>query len=718
MDTAALEETKPPILHILVIGFHHKLGCQVEFSYPPLVQGSSGKNECPSGWKYLSTLALPDGSHNFVEDTVFFNLPSLTDPTESVYGVSCYRQIPVEKLKIRTADVTRSTVQKSVCCLARLPIYGYIEVKLSLIADAFFEEGDFSSTDLLVKAYQNLNACLLDGDESRRALRHFHVGISLREIVLQWRHKTLQLLKLFLLQRKVVCFGSPVRGMCALILGISSLIPRLLEKGFQEVACVRTSRPLSPMPDFTDSLIKSGDCSKTPETKAEADNKTQDSPDKGTEIIESFRKFSDASLKSSDKSSNNSCSSPTSGEEVVHSDSSVFAAQAEKNLERSSSFTKDSNMDASATLSLFTTVNPNEYRAPISIFASGNLCLPYLSLPYMDLLTDPSVLSYVIGTSNVLFQQRQHLADVLVDIENGNLDIRDPELRKQLVLSTEDLRFMDYILRHVQVPKEDAESGGSDQWIRQQFQGYLLALLRTSVLAITSETPLKDVDHFNANFMSAFHKTQCYQEWFDVRPEAGFFEPLPIGHPFAGTTLSVADVKLKLAQTMQSTESGRKINQAVNNTSRALSQAKGAISFWWSSMTTAPPTSSAAETRSSNSEQETQEIISVTFQNTTSGETIEEGISVHTEEKVIFSLKNGMGEDDDVAAAADTNGDNNEQKQVDSAEEIMEGKQIETTKIQSSGIVEIGKEAEVLNKEEQSENTESSNKVGSNKKRW
>ncbi|XP_075159134.1 late secretory pathway protein AVL9 homolog [Haematobia irritans] len=703
-ETPETGSTKP-ILHILVIGFHHKLGCQVEFSYPPLVQGSSGKNECPSGWKYLSTLALPDGSHNFVEDTVFFNLPSLTDPTESVYGVSCYRQIPVEKLKIRTSDVTRSTVQKSVCCLARLPIYGYIEVKLSLIADAFFEEGDFSSTDLLVKAYQNLNSCLLDGEESRRGLRHFHVGISLREIVLQWKHKTLQLLKLFLLQRKVICFGSPVRGMCALILGISSLIPRLLEKGFQEVACVRTSRPLSPMPDYTDSLIKSDECQNIVDTPTE-EKKSPESPDEVTEMVEeTLRKCSDASLKSSDVLSNNSSSSPTSGEDVVaHPD---LDSQQEKNLERSSSFTKDSNMDATATLALFTATNPNEYRAPISIFASGNLCLPYLSLPYMDLLTDPSVLSYVIGTSNVLFQQRQHLADVLVDIENGNLDIRDPELRKQLILSTEDLRFMDYILRHVQVPKEDNE-GGSDNWIRQQFQGYLLALLRTSVLAITTEAPLKEADTFNANFMSAFQKTQCYQEWFDVRPEASFFEPLPIGHPFAGTTLSVADVKLKLAQTMQSTESGRKINQAVNNTSRALSQAKGAISFWWSSMTSPPVGSSNnTETRSSSSEQETQEIISVTFQNASSSETIEEGISVHTEERVIFSRKNGQDHDD---LGDDRNGDKNEQKQVEKAEEIMEGKEMENTKTQVSGIVEIGKEAEVLNKEEQNDTAQSTTK--------
>lgn len=43
---------------------------------------------------------------------------------------------------------------------------------------------------------------------------------------------------------------------------------------------------------------------------------------------------------------------------------------------------------------------------------------------------------------------------------------------------------------------------------------------------------------------------------------------------------------------MNNSESGRKINQAVNTTSRAvggaLTHAKGAISSWWSAMTTQP----------------------------------------------------------------------------------------------------------------------------------
>lgn len=267
----------------------------------------------------------------------------------------------MERLKIRTADVTRSTVQKSVCCLARLPIYGYIEVKLALIADAFFETGDFASTELLVKAYQQLNACLLS-DESRRPLRHFHVGLSLREIVLQWRHKTLQLFKLFLLQRRVVCFGSPVRTMCALILGISSLIPRLLEKGFQEVACVRTSRPLSPMPDYTESLIKADDCREDGNDADEKEDIKLEKPEEdilptdidncaGGDCVDNTSSIMTATTESIKSNNSDSSSTPT-GKDAEASDASSLTnvaveAGGSKRLERSNSFTRQPSEDTS-----------------------------------------------------------------------------------------------------------------------------------------------------------------------------------------------------------------------------------------------------------------------------------------------------------------------------------------------------------------------------------
>lgn len=67
---------------------------KVEHCYPELVPGRP--TELPPAWRHLPALALPDGSHNYLSDTIFFNLPGLTDPAHTVYAISCFRQIPLE----------------------------------------------------------------------------------------------------------------------------------------------------------------------------------------------------------------------------------------------------------------------------------------------------------------------------------------------------------------------------------------------------------------------------------------------------------------------------------------------------------------------------------------------------------------------------------------------------------------------------------------------
>uniref|UniRef100_A0A182QJ42 UDENN domain-containing protein n=1 Tax=Anopheles farauti TaxID=69004 RepID=A0A182QJ42_9DIPT len=592
-----MEPHQKPVLHILVVGFHHKKGCQVEFSYPPLVAGTEGKSECPSGWKYLPTLALPDGSHNFASDFVCFNLPSLTDPERSVYGISCYRQIALEAVKNRTADLTRSTVQKSVCTLLALPIYGYVEVKLSLIAQAFFEQGDFASTDILVKAYEQLNACLtsLEPQEIAPTRLHF-VGVPLRDLLLKWRHKILILFKLLLLQKRVVCFGSPVHPTCALILGIASLHPELISKGFQQVACVKTSRPMSPMPTF--STTHDEQVEEEVEVNV-AEQEGASLPDR-PEVSDELNDFDGRSIASAKEatggcedqtigSSSSSSSSPSSASSSPSMDvGAVNVAARSAPPPPTHTLMRETSVDTIASnFSSLYAIEPSEWGAPLRIFHEGQLCLPYISLPYMDLLTDPSVKGYVIGASNVLFQHKRQLADVMIDVEAAVVDALDPDTKRAIQLTTEDLRFVDFVVRHVQTPKEDAE--GSEGWIRDQLYGYTVALLKTSLHPDGS----KEMEHFNSHFMAAFKATRCYGDWCE-RTGGGAvpaFEGLLGGHPFAGT-LSVADMKLRIAQTMQNSESGRKLNQAVTNTSRAvggaLTTAKGAFSSWWTSITATP----------------------------------------------------------------------------------------------------------------------------------
>lgn len=159
------------------------------------------------------------------------------------------------------------------------------------------------------------------------------------------------------------------------------------------------------------------------------------------------------------------------------------------------------------------------------------------------MLTDSSVQGYTIGASNILFQQKKQLTEIFIDVEGGTIETSNPEMKKQLQLTTEDLRFVDFIIRHTLAPKEGAE--GSEQWIREQFQGYMLAMLKTSLSPDTT----KELDHFNGCFMATWRNTNCYQDWVEKNKVIieTVFPDIISGHPFAGT-LSVADMKLKIAQ--------------------------------------------------------------------------------------------------------------------------------------------------------------------------
>ncbi|KOC69142.1 Late secretory pathway protein AVL9 like protein [Habropoda laboriosa] len=562
-----MAESVGPILHVIVVGFHHKKGCQVEYSFPPLVPGAP--NECPLGWKYLPTLALPDGSHNYDEDTVYFHLPSLNDPKRTVYGISCFRQIPVEKLKNRTSDITRGTVQKSVCVLSTLPLYGHIQVKMALITHAYFEEGDFSKVSLLEDTYHHLNSCM--SSESQIPPQIF-VGLSARDFILQFRHKAVLLFKLLLLERKIVFYQSPVQPLCAAILTLLSLFPGMIEHGLQQAACVRPSRPMSPIPTFDEEEMSINNI----------DNNLSSTNSVKHNISDTVKEHINGNSNRNSLCINDNKSIETM--ERVQSINTITLSTTDTD----NTLPRDTSNDALSDVRLTNNITQ------IAHLNKGYLCLPYLSLPYLDLLADINVRGYIVGATNVLFKQKKQLIDVLVEVENTRIETSDPELRRQLHLTTEDLRFADYVVRHVAEPRKDIFLDGvgwegGDEWIRTQFRVYLLSMLRTSMQQDT-----RQCDHYNSAFMAAWRSTNNYKIWSSSsKPEINNMEP---GHPFAGQ-LSVQDMKLRLSHTMQNTESGRKLNQAMASTGRAVattgkavggafSQAKGAFSNWWTTLTT------------------------------------------------------------------------------------------------------------------------------------
>lgn len=801
MEKPPVNET--PILHVVVVGFHHIKGYQLEYAYPPIKVGGGGGGgeagaqenlDLPEPWKHLPSLALPDGAHNYEEDTIYFHLPALDNPRQTVFGISCYRQISAEMLLRRGSDVTRSSVQKSVCVLSRLPLYGLIQAKLQLVTHAYFEERDFSQVALLRDTYQNLNA-LLSPDLMQAGGGQLHLGLSSRDLILHFKHKAVLLFKLLLLERKVLFYKTPVKDLCSTILTLCSLFPGMLEQGLEECACtaglrqqvtselrpeehdfleVHLHHSPSELKQSLDTLASEKDRNKeeaklekesnsevptkdeevhspedlsllsktirNSETKSLAkraesiENSTDDSKmppqpptpasrkdgeekkkeaeaprlslgSVGKELFSKIlpvsladlpylnRATDDAVFEEEDKlvseieelldsdpkdkaemrsklefveredcETFKSPTTPVAGKEtpgilgnkgfIWNKLPSAFYSLASKDVP--SSAVKGSapgsgddssivgELDGSTTpcedglgvvslnfgcegngtapgmasrdpddllllqsITKVISLQNEDCGLPLSIFSKGSLCLPYVSLPIIDLLGDISVRSCVVGATNDLFKQKKHLFDAIVEVDECKITILDNDLRRQLYLTMEDLRFADYLVKNVLDDTRDLFLDGTcwqggEEWLRSEFKIYLISLLKTAQLEDSAGA--KDQEAFNSAFLAAWKTTHNYKMWNSV--EHPCLADIPAGHYYKGQ-LTVADMKLRISHSIQSSERGRKINQAVVSTGRAMAQttgrvvggaltsAKSVVSSLWSHFSPPTPSSSA-----------------------------------------------------------------------------------------------------------------------------
>jgi len=622
----------PPLLHIAVVEFHHKKGCQVEFVHPPFSEEhGSHSNYLPEEWKHLPGLALPDGSHNFSQDSCFFHLPPRKSYTRktTVYGVSCYRQVSADSLTVQLKDVTRGSVQKSVVALSQMPLYSFLNANLEFAAEAFLKE-NFTNKDVLVEFYHHINKSFNKANLSQKIL-----SLSPKPLITRFQQKILILFKLILLERKVLVFGSPVKTLVETILGVLSLFPGMLENGLalctdaqqqQKQAFVKKPPPVI----NENEAVPKSDEKKAPTEQLSSSSLVADSPSPTTELeaddeadLESEINFGNCRLEIN-------ADSPTHSDTVQEGTVGQDSASPSHH-EDSESFSLLDNDDITTTA-----IETDAFGQPLSIFSRGHLCFPYTSLLQHQLLKSNSERGYVCGVSNALFTEQQDLADVVIKIHTGEIIFRDSELKSQLDLTAADLRFVTSLLNNIpavqfskqQTNDDDGDMNcdpvnwhGGDEWIRSQFELYLKSMLACSVQkqqqqqqqeqqkSTTAEeeqpqqsttTNNDNLGDYNRNFMAAWMQTQNYNAWLHNcrdRKQVVTDDVTPV-HPFRAT-YSINDVKLRVHHTLQSTERGKKIegavlnvNQAVQSTVQstgkivgsALVSTKSTLSSWLSNM--------------------------------------------------------------------------------------------------------------------------------------
>uniref|UniRef100_A0A2I3TNA8 AVL9 cell migration associated n=1 Tax=Pan troglodytes TaxID=9598 RepID=A0A2I3TNA8_PANTR len=560
-----------PVLHIVVVGFHHKKGCQVEFSYPPLIPGDGhDSHTLPEEWKYLPFLALPDGAHNYQEDTVFFHLPPRNGNGATVFGISCYRQIEAKALKVRQADITRETVQKSVCVLSKLVRDEVTSSPHSLSLSAVFI---CTSTQDLVR--------------ERRSYSYWKVSMIEHGLsdCSQYRPRK-SMSEDGGLQESNPCADDFVSASTADVSHTNlGTIRKVMAGNHGEDAAMKTEEPLFQVedsskgqePNDTNQYLK-------PPSRPSPDSSESDWETLDPSVLE------DPNLKEREQLGSDQTN--LFPKDSVPSESLPITVQPQANTGQ-----------VVLIPGLISGLEEDQYGMPLAIFTKGYLCLPYMALQQHHLLSDVTVRGFVAGATNILFRQQKHLSDAIVEVrlcvEEALIQIHDPELRKLLNPTTADLRFADYLVRHVTENRDDVFLDGTgweggDEWIRAQFAVYIHALL-AATLQLDNEKILSD---YGTTFVTAWKNTHNYRVWnSNKHPALAEINP---NHPFQGQ-YSVSDMKLRFSHSVQNSERGKKIGNVMVTTSRnvvqtgkavgqsvggAFSSAKTAMSSWLSTFTT------------------------------------------------------------------------------------------------------------------------------------
>ncbi|CAF1615353.1 unnamed protein product [Rotaria sp. Silwood1] len=523
------------VVHLIIIGFHHKKGHQIEYSYPLL------NEPIDEYWSNIGGLALPDGVHQRQYDLIYFHLPSIYHQDnihKTLFGIASYRQIDANTVTNKEADITRNSIQKSVCLILRQPVYGNVSEELQLLTEKYFEEKKFNERKMFEEFVDKLNK-----NPPKFDLKYY----SARDLVCRYRRKTLILFKLILLQKKVLFMLSPIQNLVQTIMNLVSLIPNLIETGLNECTLIDDKSDIENeinLNENEDIVFSRNDDKQIDfdniklKTLKIADDDDNDNDD-DDKLSNQFEQTNTEDIK------NNLLKRATS---ITNKLSDTF--------NRLTSTTSTSTSIAINNNELVNLID--QYQLSYDLFKKNNLLHPYISIYSLDIINNSNINSYLIGASNRLYRQQNNIDFILTDYDDDDFIIQSSLLKQQLQLTTADLRFTQLF--------EDSQSIiQSEEEIRRLFKIYFFSLL------CVARTPNDEgMNDFNPLFVKSFQSTNAFRLWQSKGPYP-YIDQIPPRHPQAGQ-LNVNDVKLRVAHVLDDSEAGRKLKGAFEDTSQFMGE--------------------------------------------------------------------------------------------------------------------------------------------------
>ncbi|OBZ69599.1 Late secretory pathway protein avl9 [Grifola frondosa] len=198
---------------------------------------------------------------------------------------------------------------------------------------------------------------------------------------------------------------------------------------------------------------------------------------------------------------------------------------------------------------------------PLDLFGKDAFFQPYLPLQQLNMLKDMSCL--LCGSTNSIVTQQKEV-DLLVNIETGTLEFKDPRLEHSAGLTAADRKWMDDIVRDVNEGYDEDPNRplgmlfkGSDDYLRQKFEEYITgALASVKYAAFLSKGQDRGIMITDGS------------EVWDRVTDPLLFDLIEARHPCSEKPFVITDISLWLSEGIQEL----KLEQQLAPTREAISR--------------------------------------------------------------------------------------------------------------------------------------------------
>ncbi|EIN12866.1 hypothetical protein PUNSTDRAFT_50093 [Punctularia strigosozonata HHB-11173 SS5] len=226
---------------------------------------------------------------------------------------------------------------------------------------------------------------------------------------------------------------------------------------------------------------------------------------------------------------------------------------------------------------------------PLDLFGKDAFFQPYIPLQQMDMMKDTP--SWLCGSTNTIVTNSKEV-DLLVNLETGALEFRNPGLERLVALTAADRKWMDEIVRDVNEGWDNADPArptrmlfkGSDDYLRTKFEEYVFAALSSIkyadflakgdgsgvVIAGGSGGDTRSAEDFNLAWIAEFRRTHAYEIWNRITDPV-LFDIVEPRHPCGEKPSLAADIGLRLSEGIQELKLDQQLAPAREVVSRTIS---------------------------------------------------------------------------------------------------------------------------------------------------